>query len=109
MRTESDSAAEVPQLRPGATANGAEADQRQYLLALGNGISQKLGHFAHPLGLRHHRTSPEIDGAKVVDGNAMMRQVFRDMDVNRARAAVEGQVDRLLDDVAGLGRIRQQE
>ena len=36
-----------------------------------------------------------------------MREVFRDVDVDRAGPAVKGEVDRLLHHVAGLRRIRR--
>ena len=52
--------------------------------------------------IRQHRLHDELDVAIIVDRLAFERQILGHVDVDRPGAAFEGEIDRFLDDVAGL-------
>ena len=97
------------QFRPGATAHRAEADQRddRFVLAQCGGDRCRGG--GDLRRNRQHRLHDELDVAIIVDGLAFERQILGHVDVDRPGAAFEGEIDRFLDDVAGLGNVVEEE
>ncbi len=93
------------QLRPGATAHRAEADQGDDRLVLAQCGGDRCRGGGDLRRNRQHRLHDELDVAIIVDRLAFERQILGHVNVNRPGAAFEGEIDRFFDDVAGLGNV----
>ena len=93
-------------LRARAAADRAEADQRHDLLVLGEGIGEIVGDLGDPRRIGQHRRDIEPQVAVIVHLDAVVGEVLGDVDVHRAGPPLEGEVDRLLQDVASSRRHR---
>ena len=94
-----------PHLRAGAAADRAEANQRHDLLVLGKGIGEIVGDLGDARRIGQNRLHLETEVAVVGHLDAVVREVFRDVDVHRAGPPLEGEVHRLLQHVARVGDI----
>ncbi len=97
------------QIGAGAAADRAEAHQRYDPLFLCQRGAQHGGDLGDPGGVRAHRRDLQPDVAIIVDRDAAVGEILRHVDMNRAGAALEGEVDGFLQHLAGPGRIGQQE
>ena len=80
----------------GAAADGPEPREQHDLAAVVDRVGQRRRDLAHLRGVRLRRAADEPDVVVVLVGQCV-GEVLGDVDVHRARTALEGQVDGLLE------------
>ena len=93
------------QFGPGAASHRAEADQRDDRFALAQRLRDGAGGGGDLGSVGQNRLHDELDVAIIVDRLAFERQILGHVDVHRPGAPFEGEIDRFLDDVAGLRNV----
>ncbi len=97
-----------PQLVSGAAADRPEPDEREDALLSRHRIGEQTGGGGDRRRVGNDGSDIELYVAVVVDRHADMRQILGNVDVHGAGAALEGDIDRLFENVTGLRRILQE-
>ena len=95
-------------LRPRTAADRAEPDKRDHVLAVGEGIGEQLGRGGNVRGIGQNGLHDDARIPVVANFDAAMGEILGHVYVDRAWAALEGQINRLLEHVHRVVDVGQQ-